>query len=80
MSHTKASPSPHGVPPSPGYHETMPADQGRDAEWLQAVLLGGSYRQREPSAAILAVDWFMRLVEWVGHVWCTCLSMIGAKR
>ena len=65
--------------PDGHYCETMPADQGADAERLQAVLLR-SYKPREPSPATLALDWFMRVVDWFGRIWSTCLSMMGAKR
>lgn len=61
------------------YSQAMPTDQGPDAERLQAVLLG-SYKQREPSPTTLALDWFMRVVDWFGRIWSTCLSMMGAKR
>ena len=92
MCHPKMPQPLHGVPPLPhrrsecackaadgSYCETMPADQGPDAERLQAMLLS-PYRTREPSPATLALDWFMRMVDWFGHVWSTCLLMMGVKR
>lgn len=66
--------------PDGSYAEAMPTDQGADAERLQAVLLGSTYKPREPSPATLAIDWFMRVVDWFGRIWSTCLSMMGAKR
>ena len=70
----KAADSSHG-----SYSQAMPTDQGPDAERLQAVLLG-SYKQREPSPTTLALDGFMRVVDWFGRIWSTCLSMMGVKR
>lgn len=93
MSHTKASPFPHGVPPPRDavvrrsvdgvYRESMPAEPGRDAEMLQRLLLT-SHEPRRASITATATafmsDWFVRLVEWFGRICSTCMAMIGIKR
>lgn len=91
MTHTKASLSPHDLPPQReavvrraiegNYRESMPAEPGRDAELLQAVLLM-PYRGQRTSATASAFmgDWLTRLVEWFGRLWATCLAMLGVRR
>ena len=91
MFHHKTSPSLHGVPPPRDavvrrsvdgvYREAMPAEPGRDAERLQAVLLGSSKR---PHASTMAtgfmLDWIVRITEWYARLYSTCIAMIGIKR
>jgi hypothetical protein len=57
----------------------MPSDQGADAERLQVVLLNRN-KAREPSPTTLFFDWCMRVADWFGRMWSTCISMMGAKR
>lgn len=92
MSPRKASPSPHGVPPPRDavvrravdgvYRESMPAEPGRDAEMLQAVLLDTPKHPHAPSitATTFMTDWLVRVTEWFGHVWSSCMAMIGVHR
>ncbi len=91
MSHPKASPFPNGVPPPRDavvrrsvdgvYRESMPAEPGRDAEMLQALLLT-PYKPPHASTTATAfmADWLVRLVEWFGRICSTCMAMIGIKR